>query len=452
MIVLTTLVCTAGAVILTVLSETRYSGTSSILLEPSSEIEPQRVVDTNLQLLALPVIAKRTAENLPGLDKEEVEESVETAQQGESDIIRIKGTAGSPRSAADLTNLFVREYIALRRGGASQLQAGEAKIVERAIPNSSPVSPEPIRNVALGIVIGLALGIGLALLLEQLDRRIKRPEDLAAATGLPILASVPKRKAFAAGTLGYELFSPAELEIFQLLRARLRYYNARHDIRSVLVTSATPGEGKSLVALGLTLAAAAGGERALLIEADLRDPGYSSLFGRDPAGGLSRALIDNSTSLSQVTSSVGVSDFVEMAGASRFGVVTAGAVPANAAELIQSQQMRDLVAEAEAGNDLVVIDSPPMLLVSDAISLTSMARGVVAVVGLGVGTRNDVSDMARQLDRLGAPTLGLVANFAADTPGTPRGYGYGRPPEALAGPVLDRSLPPPPPTPDREAS
>jgi capsular exopolysaccharide synthesis family protein len=424
---------TLAAVALTVRAEEQYAATSALLLRAAAGVEPQRAVDTNLQLLSLPIIAERTADRLSELSAEEVEASVVTSQQGESDIIQITATASSPTEAARIANAFSAEFLEFREGGGAnreRLQTGRVEVVEPATPSSSPVSPKPVRNVAFGALIGLVLGIGLALVLEQLDRRVKRRDDLAEATGLTLLATVPKRKAFDRAHLGHGSLSPAETEVFRMLRANLRYFKINHDIKSVVVTSADPGEGKTLVALGLALAAVSSGERVLLIEADLRDPGLTSVLGLPAEDGLSWVLSDDEVgSLAEAVIQVRAGDLADAVGDAMLDVVPAGAIPPNPNELVESQRMRQMIMQAEEAYDLVVIDTPPVLVVSDAIPLIMSSSGVLAVSGLGVSTHTSAADLAEQLERLGAPVLGLVANFAEHTGRSYDGYGYGRPPD-----------------------
>ena len=430
MIVVCLVAATLAAVALTVRAEKQYSATTALLLRTAAGVEPQRAVDTNLQLLSLPVVAKRTADSNAAFEAEEVETAVTTEQQGESDIILVKATTADPDEAAELANAFAEQFVIFQKDASQQrLQTGRIQVVEQATPNDSPVSPKPVRNVIFGALIGLVLGLGLAILLEQLDRRIKRQDDLAEATGLQLLATIPKRKAFDGDHLGHESLSPAETEVFRLLRANLRYFKVRQDIRSVLVTSAEPGEGKTLVAFGLALAAVTSGERVLLVEADLRDPGLSRVLDLAPVGGLSWALTDDSPdTLEKATISVRAGEFADAIGDATLDVVPAGGIPPNPTELIESKRMRELLGEAEEKYDFVVVDTPPVLVVSDSIPLMSAVSGVLAVSGLGVSTRSSAADLAEQLERLGAPTLGLVANFAEHTGRAYEGYGYGRPP------------------------
>jgi len=433
-------ICTAAATLaalgLTLHTEKKYESASALLLRSTDEIERQ--VDTNLQLMSLPVVAKETSESLPDVSQEEVEAAVHGGHEGESSIIKVFATTSSPERSAEIANAFAETFVAFREPNAEGTEGENIKLIEHATPSSSPVSPKPTRNLAFGFLIGLALGLSLALLLEQLDRRVKREDDLADATGLPRLAAVPKLKSFSDKRLGREPLSPAETEVFRMLRANLRYFNVQRRIKSVLITSAEPGEGKSLVALGLALAAASSGENVLLIEADLRDPGLSSVLEVPKTGGLSRALLSDDAEV--LASAVVRVDARELGDAvsKPLDFLPAGAIPPNPTELIESQRMKDLISLAERAYDLVVIDTPPVLSASDAIPLFSLVSGVLAVSGIGVSSRRSAANLADLLKRSGAPTLGVVANMVERSGRSFKGYGYGRPPEiGLSGPGND---------------
>lgn len=423
-------VTTAAAAIFTARAEKQYSATATLLLRTSAAVDPQRAVDTSLQLLSLPAIADGTAEAVPGISSKEVSDAVEASQQGESDIIEVKATTLDPSLAAQVANAFAEEFLAFRKGAnRKRLQTGRIELVERASPSSTPVSPKPLRNIVFGALIGLVLGLGLALLLERMDRRVKREDDLAEATGLALLATVPKRKAFDHEHLGHVSLSPAETDVFRMLRANLRYFKVKQDVKSVLVTSAEPGEGKTLVSLGLALAAVTSGERVLLLEADLRDPGLSRVLDLPLKGGLSQILSEQGSDLAQEVTAVRAGDLADAVGEATLDVLPAGGIPPNPTELVESQKMKDLISLAAQSYDFIVIDTPPVLVVSDAIPLMSAADGVLAVSGLGISTRGAAASLAEQLERVGAPVLGLVANFAEGGGRNYEGYGYGRAPD-----------------------
>jgi receptor protein-tyrosine kinase len=429
-VLLCVVVATAAAVGITVHAEKKYAATTSMLLRISNEVEPQRVVDTNLQLLSLPNVSSHTAESVSTVSKAEVEEAISSEQQGESDIIKVTATTTDPDLAAEIANVYAREFIALRRTSPHKgLQTGSVEVVEQASPSSSPVSPKPARNIIFGIVIGLVLGVGLALLLEQLDRRVKHQDDIADTMGIPLLAVVSKRKAFDHKHLGTGSMGSEDLEAFRMLRANLRYFDSNRDVKSVLVTSAEPGEGKTLVSLGLAFAAAAAGERVLLLEADLRDPGLSRVLKLPPAGGLSSVLAADHAALPEAMSKVSAGELTQSVGDVTLDVLSAGTVPPNPPALLESQNMKVLLAQAERTYDFIVIDTPPLLAVSDAIPLVSKVSGVLVVSGLGVSTRTSAGELIAQLRRLNASILGLVVNFSQDSR---RAYGYGRPAEIAA--------------------
>lgn len=430
MVVLCFVASTAAAAILSVRAEKQYEATTALLLRSSSAFEPQRAVDTNLQLLGLPAVAEGAAERLPDVSEAEIEGAIESVQEGDADILEITATASSPELAARIANAYAEEFLEFREEGSREkLQTSQIEVIEPASPSSDPVSPKPLRNTIFGGLIGIVLGIGLALLLEQLDRRVKRREDLEDATGLTLLATVPKRKAFDREHLGHGALSPAETEVFRLLRANLRYFKVKQDVKSVVVTSAEPGEGKTLVSLGLALAAVTSGERVLLLEADMRDPGLTRVLGLPETDGLSQVLAgDSGGNLADAVVSLQAGDLADAIGDAKLDVVPAGTIPGNPTALIESGRMKELLSLVESEYDLVVIDTPPVLVVSDAIPLIVGTDGVLVVSGLGVSTRNAAAELAEQLERLDAPTLGMVANFAEHTGRSYEGYGYGRPP------------------------
>ncbi len=433
------LAATAAAVALTVRAEDRYESTSGLLL--TGGVEPQRNADTNLQLLTLPTVAGMAAEKAPSISQEEFEESISTSQQGESDIIQISANASTPERAAEMANAYAEAFVGYRHADRSKIAAGKVSLVERAKPESSPVSPTPAKNIGFGALIGIVLGLGLALLLEQMDRRVKREDDLTDMTGLPLLATVPKRKSFDSKHLGHEPLSPAETEVFRMLRANLRYSKGQTEVRSVVVTSAEPGEGKTLVSLGLALAAASSGERVLLIEGDLRDPGLSRVLHLGGGSGLSGLLLaEGPFDFDQAVDQVDASQISDAVSGVYVDVIGAGQIPPNPTALVESKRMRDLLVAAEDSYDFVVIDTPPILVVSDAMPLIIASSGVLAVSGLGVATQGSAADLVGQLERLSVPVLGLVANFADRPARAYEGYGYGRPPQIAA---ARRSGPPP---------
>jgi succinoglycan biosynthesis transport protein ExoP len=299
---------------------------------------------------------------------------------------------------------------------------GDADLTARATTPDSPSSPKPKRDALIGAFAGLLIGFILAMVREQLDRRLKQPKDLEDVFGLPVLASVPRSRAFSSSNnKALDQLPPGEAESFQMLRANLHFLHTDKLLKSVVVTSPGVGDGKSTISVNLAKADASVGQRVLLIEADMRRPRLGGLLGIDSQHGLAAYLSDPSVSFDDVANSFPVTNRTNGHGApSTMDVIVAGSVPSNPSELINSQRMRDLVKEAEENYDPVVIDTSPAGMVADAIPLMSEATAVLIVGRVGRATGSEAGSLRQQLERIDAPTFGLVANFA----GSESAYGY----------------------------
>lgn len=389
------------------------------------------------------------------------------AQSGEgSSAVKITARASSGRTAALVANTVAEQNVAYRRASslakirrAQQLarreldrltadesapppgvilqtrlnmqslrqlagaQDGDADILQRASAGSSPASPKPTRAAMIGGFAGLLLGFALALVREQLDRRLRGAKDLGETFDLPILASVPTSRALAtrqpAG--GVDSLPPAEREAFQMLRANLRFLNTDTELRSVVVTSAASGDGKTTVALNLAMADASVGRKVLLIESDMRRPSIGKLLGLGGPGGLATYLARPDVPIDDVIHRVAVTQATNGSTGLSMDVIISGDVPRNPSELMNSERMRSLIGAAEERYDLVVIDTSPVGIVADAIPLMSEASAVIIVSRVGRITSVEADALRDQLQRIDAPAFGLVANFAGTRD---KGYGY----------------------------
>lgn len=432
-------------------------------LPPSTD--PAREAATNVKLVSLEAVAARTARKLGRLSGDKISKKVSAASDGQSNVVTVTATDPSPRFAALLANTFASEYVEFRRdadrskirqgqvllrtqldqtrgkaGGSGRertllqqldvlgsLQTGNAEVVQRASPSSSPSSPKTMRNTVLGVLVGLLLGVGLALLLERLDRRLRDPSEMEGIFGRPVLGAVGESRALSRGASSLSGVAAGEREAFRMLRANLRYFNVDHTVASVLVTSAAPGDGKTTVAWNLAATAAEGG-RVLLIEADLRHPSVAEGLGLRDVAGLSTVLAGQAE-IEDVVQEIPV----EQGGGSNGSrlrtvhVLLSGPLPPNPSDLLQSDRMHEIVEEAERDYDLVVIDTPPTSVVSDAVPLVKQVGGVIVVGRLGKTTRESAEHLHNQLLNLNAPVLGVVVNAlrSSDSDGYGYGYGYG---------------------------
>jgi succinoglycan biosynthesis transport protein ExoP len=413
--------------------------------------DPERKAATNVRLVSLDVVARRAAtDGTLRLTAAEISKSVRVRADGNSDVVAITARRPTPEAAAALANEYATEYVAFRRDAdrtkilqaaelvrrqqarlgrtepdrkeaetladrASQLQTlaavqtGNAEIVERAEPPSlsSPAAPHPKRSAIVGGALGLMVGVGLTLLLSRLDHRLREANEAAALLGVPVLAEVPADRRLAARP-SLEWITDAP-EAFRVLRTTLRYFSLGDEgVTTILVTSAAPGEGKTTSSWNLAVAAASDGDSVLLVEADLRRPRMLPEL-RNTGAGLA-PLLAGLTSFEQALTSMTVRRRDEAGGGGRVDVLAAGECPPNPLQLLQSKRMQDLLQDVRRRYDLVVIDSPAINAVADALALVRDVDGVVVVTRLGLTTRGDVHTLRRHLDNIAANVLGVVVN------------------------------------------
>lgn len=422
--------------------------------------DPEREAQTNIELVSLDVVAERTAAALGGAyEAEDVSDKVSIAGGGGSNVITVDASDTVATESARIANTFANEYIEFRRdadrskiqdaqalvrsqlsqvsadgvGPAARtlrdrldqldvlasLQTGNAELVQEARPATTTSSPGAVGTTVRGLLLGLLLAGVLVLLIERLDRRLHDPEEAAAILGRPLLGAIaPARGKLRPGEL-----SAKESEAFHMLRANLRYLSIDREIRSIVVTSGAPGDGKTTVAWNLALAAASAGTDVVLVEADLRNPALGARVDLGTAGhsgGLSEVLAGE-VSLDHALVHFGVRQgSTELA--QGLDLLPAGGVPPNPADLAESARMQEVLVELRDRYELVIIDTPPVTVISDTIPLLTKVDGVLVVVRMKKSTRDQTLAVRRQLDRVDASLLGVVANYVSDID---HRYGYG---------------------------
>jgi capsular exopolysaccharide synthesis family protein len=273
--------------------------------------------------------------------------------------------------------------------------------MDRAETPRDPFSPQPRKNLIIAIVLGLILGSAVALGIDYLDDTIRTPEDITRKLKLPFLGLVPavrgERSPLLSGKVPHDFG-----EAFRGLRTSLVFTSGGGEgARVVLVTSAQPLEGKTTTACNLAIALALGGNRVLLIDADMRRPGVHRAMGIKNEMGLSHLLSGQARAR----------EAMQKTSVSNLWVMPAGKVPPNPSELLSSERMKQLVANLSQGPfDWVFIDTPPVLAVSDALTLTPLASGVTYVVGAEM-TRPRLAERAIEMILSVQPRfLGAILN------------------------------------------
>ncbi|WP_182113263.1 MULTISPECIES: polysaccharide biosynthesis tyrosine autokinase [unclassified Actinotalea] len=283
--------------------------------------------------------------------------------------------------------------------------------------NPEPISPRTTLNIGVAALAGIALGLALSIARQMLDRTVRSLDDLKRATGLPTLATIGAEGRRRRGGAGELLIVDAEpgsprAEAYRQLRTNLTFSAVTKRMQVVVVTSAVPGDGKTTTACNLAITLAEAGRSVLLVEADMRRPMVAQRLGIEGSAGLTNVL----------AGAVKVDDVLQPWGQHGLQVLAAGTLPPNPSELLGSDAMRELVTELRGRFETIVVDTPPVLPVTDASVVATHADIVVLVVRYGGTTREQARAAVEGLAAVGAPLAGTILNGAPSAV-TAGGYG-----------------------------
>jgi non-specific protein-tyrosine kinase len=292
---------------------------------------------------------------------------------------------------------------------ASGVSANQATLSDPAVPAEEPLSPNLLVNIALGLVLGVLFGLLAAFVLEQWDDSIRSAADIEHATGLPTLGQIGRARVDAGKAKIYWLASllaprSAVAEGYRTLRTNLDFVSVDHPPKTVLVTSPVPGDGKTTVAANLAVALAQSGRSTILVDADLRKPTLHELFAVDRGVGLTTTVTEPRMALSKL---------VQATEQENLSILPAGLIPPNPAELLATQWFKGILDELQKHADVVVLDSAPVAVVSDAAVISSTVDATLVVVRAGRTGRDSLAHGIEALQRAGARIVGAVLN---DTP------------------------------------
>ena len=467
----------AASLALSLTQARQYSATAQLLVQPAGStalgVAPAAVtptdVQTDLQLVTSAPVQRKVSAILGGTP------SISATEVAQTNVIAITAISSSPPRAALIANTYAQAFVKDQQGAAitssaaaeialkaqikglgtqikslsrngstaeqtalqnqqavlreqlAQMQVsgaagntGGVEFVTPAQAPTSPSSPKPVQDGLLGLAAGLILGLGFAFLRDSLDDALSSKEAAEQLSGAPVLAMVPmvaawkKRDQPLVVSLSHPL-SPAA-ESYRSLRTSLQFVRQERPLRTLVVTSPAAAEGKTSTVANLGAVFAQAGERVVLVSCDLRRPRLAEFFGLDEQIGLTTVLLGEQ-SLAEVVQPV--------SGHETLWLLGAGRVPANPAELLNGPAARELFAALRAEFDLVLIDSPPVLPVTDAAVLSKDADGTLMVVAAGQTKRVDLRRAAEKLAQVNAPMVGTVLNEVTRQTGYGYGSGYG---------------------------
>lgn len=283
-------------------------------------------------------------------------------------------------------------------------------VVEPAALPSTPTSPNHVVNAGFGLAAGLALGIGLAFMRDRLSGRLRTDDEVEAHLGASVLGTIPRVPAWRKGKEAFLVtrtdWRSPPAEAYRIVRANLLSVASAYDAKSILVTSAHRGEGKTATVANLGVVFARAGKRTVVVSADLRRPRLHSFFNSKHPIGLAEVLAGRAP-LSDALVSF---QHPQGSGLDNLRLVPTGSVPDNPAELLTSGNVIKVLKELESIADIVLIDAPPVLPVSDALVLAPLVQGMVLVIGPRSATRDSVTSARQQMEKVGARILGGVLN------------------------------------------
>ncbi len=359
-------------------------------------------LETYIEVMSSPLLEEAIREDL-ALD-DGATFSVTAATPGNTPVLDITATAATPELAAGVANAAgpqlaeVAQQFSLLLAGAGQSVASNP--IDPATAPASPSSPDVRRSLALGFLVGIAAGTGLAFAQHGLDRRIRDASDLRQLSEQPVLASVPLDEQHPVVMVSRPRGVGAES--IRRLRTNLKFVDVATARHSVLFTSALAGEGKTTTAINLAIAMSDAGSRVLLVDADLRKPTVAANLGLPGEVGLTTALLGEAE----------IEDAAQQWRDSSLYVLPAGPIPPNPSELIGSKAMRKLFKRLSRSFDVLVVDSPPVLPVVDAVLLGKLTGGTVMVVGLDKIRKHHLGAALGALETAGVPVSGFVLNKA----------------------------------------
>jgi succinoglycan biosynthesis transport protein ExoP len=461
-----------SGVALSMVQAKQYSATAQVLVQSgtgpgSLSTAPQQVtpteVQTMLQLVTSAPVLKHVRKDLGSTPP------VQASEVAQTNVISITAISAAPAAAARIANAYAHDFVSIEQSAAasaaasaeidlraqihstakqitqlrsskstasevaalvnqeavlrvqlSQVEVSGAAVdqalavVTPAQPPSSPSSPRPVQDAGLGLAAGLALGLAVAFLRDSLDDAISSKEAAENLAGVPVLAAVPmvtswrKRDRPLVVTLARPA-APAT-EAYRSLRTSLQFARQEHELRSILVTSPAASEGKTSTLANLGAVFAQAGHRVLMVSCDLRKPRLGQFFGIDERTGLTTAILgeDSMENLIQA-----------VPGTDNLWLLPSGPTPPNPAELLNGARAQQIFAQLRATFDLVLIDSPPVLPVTDAVVLSKDVDATLLIVAAFRTRSGDLHRAAEKLAQVDARVVGVVLNEA-----TRQGSGY----------------------------
>jgi capsular exopolysaccharide synthesis family protein len=396
---------------------TQSGSSSDVLL--GSQFSQQRVT-TYAQLVEGEEVASRILDRLDlDLTPDDLRGMIDATATTDTVLLSVAVTDTSAERAQQIAESlgeefpdFVAELETPESGGPSPVKVTVTDPPE--IP-AAPSSPDTIRNLVLGVLIGLLLGAGIAVARAWMDRSVTDADEATDLVGAPVIGAILRDDDLNRSHTTEGSASSRVAEDYRQLRNNLQFLNIDEPPRVIMVSSAIPSEGKTTLVINLALALAHAGQRVVIVEADVRRPKVTKYLGLVGGVGLTNVLA-GTAELDDVLQPYGVDALMVLAG---------GPMPPNPGELLASSHMQALLDKLRGQYDYVLVDAPPLLPVADASGLAPHVDGVLLSVRYGSTRKEQLRQAVVTVQRGGGKTLGLILNIVPPKASAAGAYGYG---------------------------
>ena len=417
-IILTILTGVGLAVLWLNLATPRYTAHADVLVSPpaakSTDAVAERTIASYAHVLGGRSIAGRVVEDL-GLTGStgSADRKLSAQVLDGTSVLRVTADSTQRQQAADMSQSAAEAFVTWLSDQKTNLSAS---VVDPATAPSNPSSPPRVPWIVAGGLLGLLAGLVIAAARNASDRSVHTPAELEEAAGAPVLGAIAYDRVAVHTPLITSLGTHhPRFEAVRILRTNLQFLDIDSDTKVITITSSLAGEGKSTTACNLAIALAQAGSQVALVEGDLRRPRISEYLGIEKSVGLTTVLVGRVT----------LDSALQQAATPGLDVLASGALPPNPSEILQTNAMRSLISELRQRYDIVLIDAPPLLPVTDASLLASISDGAILVVRHGKTGLEEVRTATERLHSVGARLLGTVLSMAPVKELSRYGYGYG---------------------------
>ncbi|MGP6174884.1 polysaccharide biosynthesis tyrosine autokinase [Corynebacterium sp. A21] len=368
----------------------------------------QQIVTSYVDVIETSGVLNPVAEELQlEMTGNDLAKYVEASSPLDSVLINITATSPAPEQAAQIANAvgesfkeFVGTQLEFREGSAANLV--NLTTTQTAFVPAAPETPNLINNLVLGLFGGLALGYGIAMLRGVFDNRVRSASDVQEVTDKPLLGEIfDDSDSSKSRLISENEWQSPRAEAYRALRTNLQFLDVNSSNRVFVVTSPSPGEGKTTTAMNLAFTISQNGARVVLIEGDLRRPKIGKYLGIETGTGLTDVLIGRAK----------LEDVLQRWGRTDLHILPAGRIPPNPSELLGSDEMKENLKTLQSQFDYVIIDVPPILAVTDSVVVGKFAAGILLIAASGRTTSQDLEKSLLAIETAGTDVLGMIVTM-----------------------------------------